>query len=382
MTQLVKPKKKSTSPIFRLEDILYIGGCGVSTQIPDPTRCIEHLFELMDGTHTVTELHNLMQLRYPEVVYEEVVTAVAEFDRSGFLENGVFNAEGLLDEYELARWDRNINFLGTFVSMKTSKYKLQHLIKTARIALLGLGGLGSHLLYDLAALGAQDVRVVDFDRVELANLNRQILYNEADVGRLKSEVAKERIQAFSPRMKLDVTQIRLSSTEDILKIIEDREYVLCVADRPKVEIINWVNEACVRRNVPLIVGGLDTQRSLHWTMIPGVTGCLACWRQQAFAKDQVSAGLLDEKRRQQIRGDNAAFVPLVALTAGYMMSEIVRVITKIAPPVAAGRVMETRFSSMQLKEAESWTKVNDCPICQAGVSSSVDQVTHAASIAG
>jgi molybdopterin/thiamine biosynthesis adenylyltransferase len=368
MNNKLKPKIKSTVPFFRLNDNLYIGGSGYASEVSDPTGCIESLLQLMDGNSTVSNLYALMQRQYPEVTYEELTNAIEQFDAAGFVENGAFSSENLLDEYELARWARNINFLGSFANIQVNKYELQYRIKTARIALLGLGGLGSHLVYDLAAMGCYDIRAVEFDRVEISNLNRQILYNEADVGRLKAEVAAERIPAFSPRLKLDIVPICLSSPEDVMQIIRDREYVFCVADRPKMKIIEWVNEACVRQHAKLIVGGLDTQRALYWTVIPGTTGCAECWHHQTVQQDSISAGLIAEKRRLDIRGDNAAFVPLVSLVAGLMLAEFVKMVTEIAPPVAAGRLIEIRFDSMEMREAERWGKVVDCPVCQLGKS--------------
>src|SRR5205085_1716553 len=153
------------------------------------------------------------------------------------------------------------------------------------------------------------------------------LYTEADIGRLKTEVAVERIRAFNSHMRLDIVPTRLSCTEDVLHLIHDRDYVLLVADRPKMEIVHWVNEACVRKGATLINGGLDTQQALYWSVIPGVTGCVECWRQQVLSKDPVSAELLAEKRRLQIRGDNTAFVPFVSLLTGLMLAELVRMIT-------------------------------------------------------
>jgi len=361
---LVRPKQKSTMRLFRLGDLLYLGSGGQSAEIPDPTGAIEYLFQAMDGKRTIVQLQEIVQQKYPAIPGEDIAQAIETFDQAGFLENGLFDSQNPLTEYDCARWERNINFLGSFSNLNTNKYELQHRLKTARVALLGLGGLGSHILYDLAALGLQDIRAVEFDKVELSNLNRQILYCEADIGRPKAEIAAERIRAFSPRLQLEVISKRLSSTEDVLAVIRDRDYVLCVADRPKMELIGWVNEACVKQRVTLINGGLDVQRGVYYTMIPGSTGCVECWRQQVRQKDPTSSALLEERLRLQIGGENAAFVPLVTLIDGLMISELVRVITQIAPPVAAGRLIEIDFASTEIRQAEEWTRLEQCPVCR------------------
>jgi molybdopterin/thiamine biosynthesis adenylyltransferase len=369
MTHEPRPMRKSTVPIYQLGDSLYLNTSGYITEVPDPTGSIAALLDRMDGTRTVRQLHDELHGMYPTVTLREIEAAIAQFDRAGFLEDATHGPEGLLDAYELARWQRNINFLGSFTPMEGNKYELQARIKSARVALLGLGGLGSHLLLDLAALGVQHIRAAEFDKVELSNLNRQILYTDADVGRPKMEVAAERIRAFSPRLRFESFPSRLGSTEDVRKVISGCQYVVCVADRPKMEIIRWVNEACVQEGAALVTGGLDTQRVLYYSMIPGVSGCAECWRRQVQRQDPMSTALLEEKRRLQIGGDNAAVVPLVSLVAGLMLCELVRLITNVAPPVAAGRLIEVRFSTMEMQVAEEWGRQDDCPVCQPVVAS-------------
>lgn len=359
----IKPRLKHTSPFFVMGKTLYIGGFGETTEISDETGSVRRLCELMDGTRTLGELHRCLAADFPEVSKEDVAEAVEQFDGVGFLENGADAPDGLLDDYDLRRWERNVNFFGSYATLGTSKYDHQHRLKSCRLTLLGLGGLGSHILLDAAAMGVGSVRVVEFDRVELSNLNRQILYTEADVGRLKVEVAVERVGAFNPTMRIDPVGKRISSTEDVMEVIADSDVVISVADRPKMEIVHWVNEACVRVGVPLITGGLETQRAIYYTMIPGMTGCVECWRRHVTETDPVSAALLEEKRRRQIGGDNAAFCPLVTMTTGLLLGELVRLVTGIVPPVAAGRLMQMRFDDYAFTEAERWERLPDCPVC-------------------
>jgi len=361
----IRPKKKATVIVQQLEDKVYFRKPGYAAEVPDPTGSIRYLLELMDGSRTVAELCELVGARHPSVTCEALTQALAQFDRSGFLEDGAAGPDGLLDEYELARWNRNLSYLEAFASTQVSKYELQHRIKTAKVALLGLGGVGSHLLYDLAAMGVQDIRAVEFDRVELWNLNRQILYTEGDIGRLKAEAAAERIRAFSPRLQLDVVPRRLCSTEDVLDVIHDREYVLCVADQPRQEIVHWVNEACVRRGAALVVGGHDMERVVYYTIIPGVTGCVECWLRQVRERDPLSAALIEERRRALTFLDNGTFAPPISVVAGLMLCELTRLITGVEPPVATGKLMEVRFRGSAMRAAETWDRIADCRICQS-----------------
>ena len=201
----IQPKIKSTTRLLRLENCLYLGSSGQSAEIPDPTGTIEYLLQAMDGKSTLPQLHQVVVQKYPTISLEDVAGAVEQLDHAGLLENGAFNSVGSsLTEYDLKRWERNINFFGSFSDLHTNKYEAQNRLKTARVALLGLGGLGSHLLYDLVALGVHTIRAVDFDTIELSNLNRQILYTELDIGKSKTEAARERILGFNPHLNLDI----------------------------------------------------------------------------------------------------------------------------------------------------------------------------------
>ncbi|MET9469543.1 ThiF family adenylyltransferase [Streptomyces sp. NPDC006544] len=358
-----RPQLKHTSPTFGSGETIFIGGYGEVTEIADPTGAVRRLLALLDGTRTTEQVHRELSADFPEVTRQDVDEALTQFDEARFLLDDQQTADGVLEAHELKRWERNINFFGSFARMDDNKYDLQRRLRDCRVTLLGLGGLGSHILLDMAAMGVGHVRAVEFDRVELSNLNRQILYREEDIGKEKLHLAVDRVKQFNPHIDIEPVDLRISSVEDVTRVLEDADVCISVADRPKMEIANWVNEACVRAGVPLITGGLETQRAVYYTMLPGTTGCIECWRRQTFASDEVSGQLLQEKRDRQIGGDNAAFCPLVTMTTGFLIGELTRLVTGIAPPVAAGRLMELRFADYAMGESERWERQSDCPVC-------------------
>src|SRR5512134_2184031 len=87
----------------------------------------------------------------------------------------------------------------------------QRRLLEGRVCLVGAGGLGCPTAQYLAAAGVGTLGVVDFDVVDASNLQRQILYGTADVGRPKVEVARERIAALNPDVRVEVHQTRLDS---------------------------------------------------------------------------------------------------------------------------------------------------------------------------
>lgn len=362
-----RPRKKPAYPSVKVGNEFYIAGFGSVTKYDDERGMIGRLVELLDGTRTAAEISAVMIQQYPDLTDDMVYEALADMDKDGFLEDVVLTGSDTLSSYALQRYHRNINFLSTYASLEQNKYELQKKLLDAKVCLLGLGGLGSHIAYDLAGLGIGHIRAIEFDKVELSNLNRQILYNDLDIGKSKAQLAASRISAFNPSIKFEVVEKQLASADDVCEVAEGFDYLILVADRPKTLIARWANEAAVRSGATLLAGGLEAQRALHYTVIPGVTGCIECWLSHVKEADPVSFQILEERRRLNITGDNTAIVPLVSVVTGLINAELVRLITGIRPSVAAGKLVTIDFDTMTTTVREHWSRDPNCPVCKGVV---------------
>jgi len=114
----------------------------------------------------------------------------------------------------------------------------------ARVLLLGAGGLGSPAAYYLAAAGIGNLGIVDFDTVDLSNLQRQIIHSTERIGMLKTESAKKTIQALNPDVKVTLYNERLESG-NIMELIENYDYVVDGSDNFPTRYL--VNDACVMK---------------------------------------------------------------------------------------------------------------------------------------
>lgn len=364
-----KPRIKPTLPVYRVAGQVHIQLPGKNIEIADANGAVAKFVRLLDGTRTVPEVGEALRAEGAGITEHEVEQAVRDFAAAGLLEDGA--AEPGLDAHHLERWKRNLGFLENYATLETSKYELQRRMRDYRVVLLGLGGVGSHLLYDLVGLGVRDIRVVDFDTVELSNLNRQILYREEDIGRAKIEVAAERILAYDPLLKLDTRSTYIGCAEEALAVVEGRDLVLSAVDMPKMQVVNWINQACVEAGATLITGGVDSRRIAYYTMIPGVTGCVECWKADVAERDPVLAELYATKaawadnHRSEPRfpEDMSAFGALVTLYTAHVLAEVVRLSTGIAPSTSQGRLMEAFFDDAVPRESERWSRRPDCPVC-------------------
>jgi molybdopterin/thiamine biosynthesis adenylyltransferase/rhodanese-related sulfurtransferase len=129
----------------------------------------------------------------------------------------------------------------------------QKKLKAARVLLVGAGGLGSPLALYLAAAGVGTLGLVDFDVVDLTNLQRQVLHGTKDVGRSKLQSAMDRLRDINPHVALEPFEIRLTS-ENALEIVEAFDVVVDGTDNFATRYL--VNDACVLTGRPNVYGSI------------------------------------------------------------------------------------------------------------------------------
>jgi adenylyltransferase/sulfurtransferase len=151
--------------------------------------------------------------------------------------------------------------------------KGQEKICQAKILVLGAGGLGSPSALYLAAAGVGTLGIVDSDKVDLSNLQRQILHTSVDVGRSKTESAQEKLCALNPGSRIITYDFRLTS-ENILDIIKDYDVIIDGTDNFPTRFL--VNDACVMAKKPLIHGAILRFDGQVTTIIPGEGPCYRC----------------------------------------------------------------------------------------------------------
>lgn len=153
-----------------------------------------------------------------------------------------------LSQSELLRYQRHLTLPGFGEAAQLQ-------LKAARVLIIGAGGLGCPALQYLAAAGVGTLGIVDDDRVSRSNLQRQILYTDADVGQMKAEVAAKRLIAMNPDISAVPHPTRLTM-QNALELISDYDVVLDGSDNFPTRYL--VNDACVLADKPLAYGALYT----------------------------------------------------------------------------------------------------------------------------
>ncbi|WP_285728517.1 ThiF family adenylyltransferase [Nocardiopsis sp. ATB16-24] len=175
------------------------------------------------------------------------------------------------------RYDRH----GLFYQLMGIDDGAQKHLSEVSVGLIGMGGIGTHLATHLTAAGVGRLVVTDGDEVELSNLTRQTLFTESDVGRLKVEVAAERLRAL--RADLDVVALpeSFSSADLAVRVAEQADLVLLSADRPA-DVHLWTSRACEVVGIPFSASGyIEGHGSVGPLLLPPETPCFSCIRAEA-----------------------------------------------------------------------------------------------------
>ena len=142
----------------------------------------------------------------------------------------------------------------------------------SKALILGAGGLGSPSAIYLALAGVGTIGLVDFDVVEISNLQRQVLHHTADIGRPKIQSAKDNILAYNPDVNVVLHEVRLES-DNAREIISQYDMVINGADNFATRYL--VNDACYLEGKPLIDGSILIFDGQSTVFIPG-QGCYRC----------------------------------------------------------------------------------------------------------
>ncbi len=152
-----------------------------------------------------------------------------------------------LDADALARYDRHLRLASVGAAG-------QQRLMASRVVVVGAGGLGSPVAFYLAAAGVGTLVLVDDDRVDRSNLQRQILHTEAAVGAPKVDSARERLLALNPRIRIETVDGRLAP-ENVESLLRDADVVVDGSDNFATRYL--VDAACRELGVPLVYGAVE-----------------------------------------------------------------------------------------------------------------------------
>lgn len=324
---------------------------GADIHIEQPDEEGRRLLDALDGQRTRRELDE-------EFGEEEVGDLLAQLEELGVVEDAA--DDDLIAADVVARFDRQLRYFSD-ISAGPTPSQCQARLEGARVAVLGVGGLGGWSALNLSCCGIGEMLLVDFDRVELSNLNRQVLYTEADIGRLKAEAAGERLASFNSRMRIEVMVKRLGSEAEIAETIAGYDMVIDAVDWPAHDIERWVNSACFAAGIPFIaMSHFPPIARVGPLYAPGRTGCYAC-QEISYRRSYPLFDVAIEQRRAK-SSPAATLGPACGLIGGQVALDIMHHLTGLADPstLGVGHIYDLRTMKV---EHEPVVPEPECPVC-------------------
>jgi molybdopterin-synthase adenylyltransferase len=172
----------------------------------------------------------------------------------------------MLTQDELARYDRQI-------MIPEIGREGQEKLKKAKVFIAGAGGLGSPVSIYLAAAGIGHIRIADHDKVDLSNLNRQILHWNKDIGRMKVDSAEEKLHGLNPNIQIEIVKETIDEN-NVAGMVDDCDGIVDAMDNFPTRYV--LNKAAIEKNIPFFHGAVRGLEGRAMTIIPGKSACFRC----------------------------------------------------------------------------------------------------------
>ena len=231
----------------------------------------------------------------------------------------------------------------------------QRRLTSARVLIVGAGGLGCPAAIYLAAAGTGMIGIVDFDKVDLSNIHRQILYSTADIGRAKVDVARERILGANPNVAIETFDARLSAT-NALDVMRGFDVVIDASDNFPTRYL--VNDAAVMLGIPTVYGSIHRFEGQLSVFGARDGPCYRC-----LFREPPPAGAVPNCAEAGVLG------VLPGVIGTLQASETIKLLTGIGEPLV-GRLLLFDALTMSFRTIALRPDA-DCPSCGANRSASL-----------
>lgn len=208
-------------------------------------------------------------------------------------------------------------------------------LQKAKIAVVGLGGLGSHIVLGLVSLGIGHITLIDDDIITGSNLSRQTLYTEADIGLSKTVVAASRLEQRNSKIEYNVLQQRLTTlnAEDLLY---GQDIIIDGTDNIASRMV--IDKFCNKHNIPMIYGG-----------VKGFMGQVSVFNFNSGKSFCASFANLEDLFSEENCNDSGVIFPLVSIVSNIQVMQALNIILK-KQPVLQGTLQVVDLINLKFRQ--------------------------------
>jgi sulfur carrier protein ThiS adenylyltransferase len=234
-------------------------------------------------------------------------------------------------------------------AMKELGREGQQTLAKSRVAVVGVGGLGTVSALYLTLAGVGYIRVIDHDTIEPHNLHRQILYTPDDLHSPKAEIAATRLEQVNPLIRVEAVLENIQSN-NVERLLAEVDCVVDGLDNMATRYI--VNRACVKNNIPYVFGAAAGMEGNLTVFAPPETGCLEC---------MIPNRTLSEKQMQTYNTTHGVIGATPGIIGSLQTMETIKLLTDTGSNLK-GKLLICDFKDMDFTTI-SLTKNTQCPIC-------------------
>ena len=249
-----------------------------------------------------------------------------------------------LSKKDLERYSRQ-------VMLEEIGYEGQLKLRSAKVCVVGIGGLGNPIATRLVAMGIGKIRIVDRDVIELSNLHRQTMFDESDIGQVKVESAAKKLGKMNPDVEIEALPVSVNDYT-AFDLVEGCDVVIDALD--SVNARYSLNKACVAKQIPFVTGAAVGVSGQAFTILPKQSACYHCLFP---ALDE------DSMPTCSIEGVHPSILSIIG---GIEVAEAVKIITGKKPNLA-DRILHVDLETLDFVSTHT-SRVEECPVCGTGKS--------------
>jgi molybdopterin-synthase adenylyltransferase len=219
-------------------------------------------------------------------------------------------------------------------------------LRDSKVCVIGVGGIGNPIVTQLTAMGIGKLQIVDRDVIEISNLHRQHLYTENDIGRVKVEVAVERLKMINPAVEIEAVPVSVTkyTAESIIKGFD-----IVIDALDSIDARYALNDACIKSNIPFIYAGALGMLGSVCTILPNKSACLRCIF-PALAEDDMPTCSTE-----------GVHPSILYLVSGVQVSETVKIITG-QQPTLVNKLLYIDLDNLSFDKIQVFRQ-EECPSC-------------------
>ena len=323
------------------------------------SNVLTNLLTLLNGNLTVEEIIE----KFKEDEKDDVISFINKLNNLKVLEDLSIKPPNEITLQELKQYDLQLEFFSQFT---LNKYEVQNILKQSKVALIGLGMLGSKIAETLTISGIGNLIGIDSRIIDQKQITFNQLISQSELTKYRTEVVQNICNKINPHLKFIPVKKALESKQDLLKVIEGSHLVILAEDELRPQIFDLVNEACIESDITWTsCGSHGFKGFIGPTVVPHETACYKCFETrydsniQYYREFQAFKDYLHKKNEYKEYGK---LVMLINIISDCLSLEVIKLLTKFMPPKTLGQQMMFDFLTMT-NHFHNVVKLPRCTAC-------------------